>query len=243
MHTITSLQADKAFDVEISGNEHADTAILFVHGFGVKRDSRGLFTEIEKLFINKAISIRGDFIDTEKSVTRALPISTQANRLTTIMQYTNQKFHPKRIVYIGHSQGALVIAKAFPTNSTVYLLAPPLMDAPSEHFALTEGWKRPGSHLDISNESRLMRSDKSITLVGADFWSDFETYHPGELYSRLNKQNTLHILFAEHDQVLGVQNAPASIDTRTIPDTNHDFKGVGRPILMDTLFESISKKI
>jgi hypothetical protein len=120
----------------------------------------------------------------------------------------------------------------------VILLAPPIID-PATRFSKTPGWTRPGSILKIDGESRLQRSDGSITLVGSEFWSDFNKIDAQSLYKQLNSYNDVQIIFAGSDQVLGIQKSPKDIKHDSIPLAEHDFKGEPRKELLDRLLTII----
>lgn len=235
---IITLKTDKHFNVEITGPANAETAVMLIHGFGVKRDSRGLFTDIEDQISDKYLSVRGDFTEVYDGYSRAIPISSQVERLKLIVQHVQKSYLVKNIIYIGHSQGCLVVAKAAPTNSKIILLAPPIID-PAARFAKTPGWTRPGSILKMDGESRLQRSDGSITIVDSEFWSDFSQINAQSLYEQLNTHNDVQIIFAGSDQVLGNQEAPQGIKSNSIPLAEHDFKGESRKELLDKLLNII----
>jgi hypothetical protein len=238
-HTqIFTLVSDKPFQVEINGRSDSKTAIIPVHGFGVKRDSRGLFTEIEKQYYRDYLVVRGEFSDVYKDYCKVLPITTQSLRLDRIIAYIRQNYEINKFVFIGHSQGCLVIAKAKLFNSQVILLAPPIY-LPALRFTQTSGWKKSGSQLDIHGESTLIRSDGSAFKVYADYWSDFYKIDAERLYQRLNKNNELIIIFAGNDPVLGKEKAPIGIKHESIPLADHDFKNESRIILLNRLFHII----
>lgn len=234
---IETLEADKPFEVEITGPPSADTAVILVHGFGVKRDSRGMFTDIEAQIRNTMLSVRGEFSDVQQDKTRAIPFSAQAKRLQTITAFTMQKYNPKNIVYIGHSQGNFVIAEAKPNNSQAFLLAPPIG---YEKFVKTPGWSKPGSHFDPQAQSRLVRSDLTVE-VAPEFWREFERVNPNSLYLELAKNNQVEIITAEEDKELGSQELPTEIPRIVIPKANHDFKDASRSELIQAILRDIKR--
>lgn len=234
---IETLEADKPFEVEISGPPNATNAVILVHGFGVKRDSRGMFTDIEAQIKDTMLSVRAEFSDVQTSKTKAIPFSTQAQRLQVITEFIRQKYKPKNIVYIGHSQGNFVIAEANPRDSQAFLLAPPVG---YEKFIKTPGWSKPGSQFDAQGESRLVRSDLTIE-VGPEFWKEFEEVNPSALYSQLAKSNQVEIIFAEQDKELGSQEVPPEIPSITISNAGHDFKDAARSELINAILRDIKQ--
>ncbi len=233
---IVTLGDNQPFDVEITGSNNATTGIIFVHGFGVKRDSRGLFTAIENQICSSTLSVRGDFSVITDDVTAALPFSAQANRLNKVVDYVRQNFGITKLVYIGHSQGCIVVAKTSPTSSQVILLAPPITSPAAVKFASTPGWSRPGSVLKIDGESILQRSDGSITTVGPDYWCDFKATKPEELYLELSKSNQVNVVLADADNVLGKQAPIKSIPYSSIKNADHDFsKSAREPLVSEVV--------
>jgi hypothetical protein len=228
---IVNLEADKPFAVELNGSPTADTAVVLVHGFGATRDSRGMFPEIEQSLPSDLLFVRGDFSDVLPNSTEAVPLHNQAERLKVITDYTNEKFNPGHYLFIGHSQGAITVALAHPANSKILLLAPPVDDA-FNNFIVTPGWSRPGSVLNLDGESTLQRSDGSVTKVSPEFWQDFMGVNAAALYSQLNQDNDVTIIFAGADQVLGTQEAPGNLANATIESADHDFRGTARKTLL-----------
>jgi hypothetical protein len=136
--------------------------------------------------------------------------------------------------YVGHSQGCLVVAKAAPVGAKVILLAPPVEDV-AVRFANTSGWKREGSHLDQLDVSQLVRSDGSITKVGAEYWQELMGVEASKLYRVLNGNNDVMMLFAYGDQVLGRETPPFGIPWEWIDEADHDFSGPPRQALLNRL--------
>jgi hypothetical protein len=231
---IVELKGDgnDVFDVEITGSLAAETALILVHGFGVKRNSRGLFTDIEGRLSSRLFSVRGDFSEVTSFGTKAIPLSMQALRLEQIKNYLDQKTKVCKYIYLGHSQGCIVVAKAKPVNSRVILLAPPIAQPAADRFAATPGWLRPGSVLNMKGTSILQRSDGSITKVGADYWDDFKEVNPEALYSDLARNNQVNVILAGSDNVLGQQKPLGGIPSDTVVGADHDFSGSAREVLI-----------
>jgi hypothetical protein len=174
--------ADKRFDIEFHGPCHSGTIIFFVHGFGVRRDSRGLFRDIVQAFPSN-LCVTGDFHDRGHGGIHAVPFSVQKSRLSVMVEYIENRFRPQRSLFIGHSQGSIVISLYRPHGSRVLLLAPPV-DSPYEKFIRTPGWSRPGSSLNTAGTSRLVRSD-GIVDVDPDFWNEFREVDAASIYQQL----------------------------------------------------------
>lgn len=82
--------------------------LLFSHGFGVKRDDRGLFTDIASHFPDyQSVMFDYNEIDEMSNTLTATPIEQQAKILT--QQYNNIPAG-QEVFLICHSQGCLVAA-------------------------------------------------------------------------------------------------------------------------------------
>lgn len=237
IHEIITLNISGEFKVEIKGFEQAKAAIIFAHGFGVKCDSRGLFTDIEDLFANSMLSVRAELSMVHHSSCTALPFSIQQSRLNAISNYVKKKFDIDKLIYIGHSQGCITIGLDKPINAQILLLAPPVI-APFQAFIKTPGWKNKGSHLDLQKQSRLVRSDLIID-VRPEFWAEFNQVDAKFLYAQLNKSNKVTIIFAGADQVLGQQPSMPKIKTHTIQGADHDFTAESRKKLLHLILSTI----
>ncbi len=237
IHTLHTREGD-VFDIAISPAPFATAALILVHGFGVQRDSRGLFTDLTAAVSDKATTICGDFSNVEPGLTRAVPLSQQAERLKTVMDFSRHELDVERSVQIGHSQGSLVVALAHQPNDAV-LLAPPLGNA-YENFIATSGWTKRGSRLDLQGESILIRSDGSRILVPKEFWDDFRALgNVNPLLQRLADESFATIYFAGADSILGEQETPEGIKSKTIPGANHDFAPPARGNLISTLLQDL----
>ncbi|MBA2652193.1 MAG: hypothetical protein H0U73_08005 [Tatlockia sp.] len=221
---IIILNVDNPFEVEITGSPKAKTAIVFVHGFGVNRQSRGLFVEIESSLPESILSVRADYSQVLKERCIALPFKAQCQRLDALISYIQGHYSIEKFIYIGHSQGCITLGLYQPQQALILLLAPPII-SPFEEFINTSGWKKPGSYLNLTGNSRLVRSDL-IVEVPLEFWQEFKTIDAHYLYQNLAIQNEVKIIVAENDQILGKQPDIANITTYTIPDANHDFSGI-----------------
>ncbi|HAT1945814.1 TPA: alpha/beta hydrolase [Legionella pneumophila] len=237
---IITLHAEDLFEVEFTGTLQAKTAVIFVHGFGVKRQSRGLFVDIESICLD-VLSVRAEYSQVLNDRCIALPFQVQRQRLNKIIRYIQDHYNIDNFIFIGHSQGCITIALEQPHNALILLLAPPVI-SPFEEFIKTNGWKNPGSHLYIQGNSRLVRSDLIIE-VPMDFWSEFKTIDAQSLYSDLAKQNNVSIIFADNDQVLGNQQPMDHIPTYTISEADHDFSSKSRIELLKLISKLILDRV
>ncbi|TAL61713.1 MAG: alpha/beta hydrolase [Legionella sp.] len=230
---IIKLTADHPFEVEFTGNPLAKTAVVLVHGFGVTRQSRGLFVDIESNCFATILSVRAEYSQVLKDRCIALPFPLQRQRLNQVIHYIKENYSIDNFIFIGHSQGCITLALEQPSQAKIVLLAPPII-SPFAEFIKTQGWKNPGSNLNLQGDSLLLRSDLLIE-VPREFWTEFKTIDASALYSDLALHNEVHMVFAGQDQVLGAQQPLAQIPSFTIAEANHDFSSTSRGELLSLI--------
>ncbi len=209
--------------------------IVFSHGFGVRKDDRGLFPGVI-LGLKGVETVMFDYnqIDEVEHTITVLPLSKQAKILSTVLSDI-KKSHPDAIIdLICHSQGCVVAALAKQTfvRKTLFL-APPSsfnFDRTIESFK-----KRPGTEIRMDGVSRLSRLDGSTTLVPAEYWNERDAIHnPIELYNEFAHLTEITIIQALDDEVLGSSDfSTLSQEIQTVElHGNHGFTGEARKELL-----------
>ena len=232
-------QTDKGLTVkgEYEGNETAGRVIIFSHGFGVTRDSHGMFTEIGDELKNEYLVVKFDYtiVNKEENWTKVFPYSKQVEMLKAVYKYIYNEFKPLEINIIAHSMGCLItgLAQLSNINKILLLASPPT--APyqrmKDYFA-----KRPETVIDESATSTIKRSDGSITYVESDFWHEMRDVNPPKMYKHLASKAEVFFVRALSDQVITEQDyenirSIKEIDYNEI-DGNHDFEGEAREKLI-----------
>ena len=97
--------------------------ILFVHGFGVKRDARGMFTDIAANLPNfSPVNFDLNTIDENEN----LVVSNFSSQVETLKDIWKKESADHEVYIIAHSQGCLVTAIAdLPGITKTFFLAPP----------------------------------------------------------------------------------------------------------------------
>ncbi len=225
---------------EYEGNENAKRLVIFSHGFGVKRDSWGMFNEIGDTIKDRSIVVRFDYnrISIDENATYVLPCSMQSRMLSQVIEKFTVLFSPENTSLIAHSMGCVVVGLLQPKNiQKTVLLAPPTT---SPYKRLIDYFsKRPGSRIDENKESVIERSDGSWTYIPPEFWSEIKTIKPQELYNDLFAQTKLFAIRPLQDQVIidedysGLQQLLKGNYTEI--DGSHDFHPPHRLKLLDTI--------
>ncbi len=217
--------------------------ILFVHGFGVKKDSRGMFTDIadflsttSKCKDSEMVLFDMNEIDLMGEDILVNPLSQQAEILK--QKYKTINSHNTEIDIIAHSQGCVVTALAkLPKLRKVILLAPPTNNDLQKTINFFK--ERPGTKIDTEGESYISRADGAITRVPKEYWEDRKSLIYADEYKRLSNNHDVSIVFANQDKIVN----PTYIDqykglAKVVQiDGNHNFDSPNREGLLQTLHE------
>lgn len=225
---------------EYKGNLDSKRAVVFVHGFGVKRDSRGLFTQIGEALNDKYLVVRFDLVEILQSenATKVFPISTQAQMLKQVIVYVKNELGCRKIDIIAHSLGCLVTGWLSPNNiSKSILLASPVEPPYARMKAYFE--LRADTEFNEEGTSRIKRSDGSWTLVDQGFWRDIKSIDPAMIYTELAVKTDLYFVRAMQDQVITENNydeIKAIVDLSYIElNGDHNFSNDDRSALINTI--------
>lgn len=240
-----SLQLDKdiAIQGEYEGNLESGRAVVFVHGFGVKRDSWGMFTELGDSLKNDFLVVRFDLVEILESenATKVHPLSTQAKMLDKVLEYVRQ-MGVSEINLISHSQGCLVTGLLLPDNIHKCILLASPVESPymrmKAYFA-----SRPETIIDETGLSKIKRSDGSWTLLDSGYWDELRDIKPDKLFEDLSKKTEIYFVRAQQDHVLTDEShqpiqAIKSINYLELPG-DHNFAGDARQGWIDKMVEII----
>jgi len=214
--------------------------VVFSHGFGVKKDDRGFFTDIADSLKNvESVLFDYNDIDEEKNQLTVKPFSEQAKILKKTLDNTKAS-NPNAVVdIVCHSQGAIVVALAQPAGIRKIILTAPPFSADIERM-MSAFKSRPGTEINIQGISKLSRQDGSTTLVPPKYWAERENTHPMELYKQLAKLTELIIINANQDEILAKEDFSELENIEIINlDGNHGFKGEDRKKLLEVIASKI----
>jgi hypothetical protein len=211
--------------------------IVYSHGFGVRKDDRGLFTDIAAVMpdLEHVMFDYNKADDNQNSLTVS-SLTEQTATLEKVLSEVVSKQPDTKIDLICHSQGCVVAAMLKPKgiSKTIFL-------APPAHFLGTEAKleqmsERPGTVIK-DGVATYPRRDGSTTIIPADYWKSREGVVPITLYNEFAKSTQLTIINAEQDEVLGntdFSRLSTDIKVLALP-ANHDFTGDTRQILTSTI--------
>ncbi|MCL2173709.1 alpha/beta hydrolase [Candidatus Saccharibacteria bacterium] len=210
--------------------------IIYSHGFGVRADNRGMFTEIAAQF-PAAEHIIFDYnkIDKAKKTVTVTPLDEQAKMLTDIFNQAKQDNPTAIIDIITHSQGGTIAAMAQLDARRTILLAPPLQILNSGDKVRYYLEHRPGAVV-TDDMATIPRRDGTTTIIGADYWRSYNKIPDlTPLCNELAKLTKLTILVATEDEVVDEQDYSGLADDVKLIEirSDHNFKDTARQEMID----------
>lgn len=199
--------------------------VIFSHGFGVRKEDRGLFTAIAKI-VPGAKTVLFDYnpINEASNTLTAKPLGEQALKLRKVINTARSEYPGAIVDLVCHSQGCVVAGLVKPRGlRKVILLTPP--DEISEAKMIEQLSSRMEVVIDPTVRTRLARADGSTTVIHPEYWQSLAGIHPVKLYNQLAKFTALRIMNARQDEVLGevkFEGLDPRISRVTL-DGNHNF--------------------
>lgn len=225
---------------EYEGTIDSGKVIVFSHGFGMKRDSRGFFTEIGNSLRNSFLIVTFDYCKMmpEENATLTYAFSVQVKLLQKVVEFIRSKFNVSELDVIAHSMGCLVVGLAeLEDVKKIILLSPP----PSKRIQKMQTYfnHKQGSEFNTQGFSKVKRSDGSWTFIHPDFWNEVKIVDPAKLYKKLSKTADTYFVRALHDDVITDESySEIQIIDRLHYielDGDHNFKEPNRKKLLDTI--------
>ena len=220
--------------------------VIFSHGFGVEKDSLGLFTEIaEMLSSYKIESVMFDYneINRETKEVTVKPFSEQTEILQSVIDKTIKE-NPNAIIdIIGHSQGSVMVAKVKLNGIRKVISMSPFFHT-DIHEVIERHKKFPASQIDFNGISRRVRSDGTVSIVPASYWKERFATDVYELYNNLALNINLTIIRAGEDQIMERPDLLKIFNAYIISiHGNHDFKGGERKKLIGVIGDLLKPEI
>lgn len=183
--------------------------VIFSHGFGTKKDDRGLLSgehgiaeALESDGIETVLFDYNDVDESTKTIT-TIPMSMQVEMLAEVIRKNKEENEGAIIDIIAHSQGCLVPASLLPTGIRKTIFIAPSLDVNNQRM-IDQFKDRPGTVIDIEGVSKFCgRKDGTITIVPRQYWKDREKAQPIPLYNELSKITDITIIRANQDDILG----------------------------------------
>lgn len=215
--------------------------LVFSHGFGVKKDDRGLLTDIaEALSDYQPILFDYNDVDETNNVLTVLPLSEQARLLNKHINRLRDTEEGAQISLVCHSQGCVAAALANPTNLKQVVFLTPPGNVSAERVKEFFG-KRQGTVVEDDGTLRVPRRDGSTTRIPPAFLDDMFGIDVTKLYTKFADANKLTVIIADQDEVLKPIDFNYLESKANILhiDGDHNFTGKYRGILLDKLKQTI----
>jgi len=205
------------------------STVVCSHGFGVRADGRGMFTELQTAFPEHAF-VMFDYNQVLKNGDIVVaPIDQQVVRLEKVLSSHSDA------VLLAHSQGCIVASMANMSHvKKVVLLAPPV--EMSMQRVIDKLSRKPGATIDLEGVSKLPRRDGTTTQITHEYIQSVNNVNPSSLYANLAQKLPVTIIRATNDDVLGLTNFNEVPEACRIDlDADHDFQDVARTLLINAL--------
>jgi hypothetical protein len=213
--------------------------IVFSHGFGVDKYSRGLFSDISSLFNEKDILLFDyNKVDTKNKTITISNLDDQAKKLQKILDGIDEPIN-----LVCHSQGCLVAALAKPVGLQSILFLAPVSSTTSEEFKSIFG-DRLTKGTD-SAPDKLQRMDGTITIIDQAYWDSLDAVGDvEELYSELSGTTFLTIISAGDEEIVKTSfpKLKNKAEIHVMTGADHNFTGNSREKLLD-VFRRLSSAI
>ena len=206
--------------------------LVFSHGFGVEKDSRGLFSDISKAF-SEYTSILFDYneITQDKKITKVVSYKKQSTILNHQLQAIVKRDPDANITLIGHSQGCIIIGLAnHQAVSRAVLLAPPV------NVSARKTKIKPDRLINNDGSVTINRKDGTQIILSLGFIVGLKKTNPLKIYKQLASKVPITIVVARQDELLDDSNFSELDSAEVIKiDGDHNFTGKNRKGLIETL--------
>jgi pimeloyl-ACP methyl ester carboxylesterase len=211
----------------------APNVVVFSHGFGVRRDSRGMFADIAAAFPGDVGYVLFDYNEDEGEALRITYSADEAERLSKIAAWVRAQPGVTNVAIVAHSRGCIIASlAAIRRVRAVILLAPPLAGGHTRQYFTN----KPGA-IRRGDDWYIPRSDGSITVIEDGVFDEFERINSEVAILSYAARQSVLVIVAGADGILEGQDYTRLIQTptitlETIPNAGHDFIDQARPALI-----------
>lgn len=210
--------------------------LLFSHGFGVKKDSMGMFTDIADAFSKyEPVMFNYNKITNGGAKTIVPSYKQQAKSLQKQINLIIKKDPRANITLIAHSQGCIVAGLINSRDvSQALLLAPPWSVSPKR------AKYRPNRKVLKNGAVKITKKNGEIIILSARFIFGLKRTKPLKVYQKLSNSIPTTIITASNDDIVHNKdfNIPDSLNVVSI-DGDHNFTGSSRKGLIKALSEYV----
>lgn len=206
-------------------NTDAPHYIIFSHGFGVRKEDRGLFTAISKVLPDaESVLFNYNPINEQSNTLTAEPLSEQVRKLRKVINTARAEHKNAIIDVVCHGEGCVVAALLKPRYiRKIIMITPP--DDVNEATVVKRLQSQREVTIDTSVRTRLAGTDGSTTVIHPEYWQSLAGIDAVKIYNRMARFTALRIISAKQDEVLGTTNFEG-LDpgiSRIALEGNHNF--------------------
>ncbi len=204
--------------------------IIFIHGMGVGKYARGMFTEISENLLGdeKFKDIEPIFTDLNfHNESGDIVLNTLDKQADIIKKVYEKEKANSEIILICHSQGCVVATLAgFFECHKIFFLAPPMGNDIDN--SIKKMSQRPGTIIDTEGESVFARSDGSKTIIPKEYWEKRKGMDYMECYKNFSDKvgkEKIKIVIARQDEVVANDMVEKLEEVGEVfhLDTDHNF--------------------
>lgn len=219
-----------------------DEIVVFVHGFGVKRDSRGMYTDIANALPDHFGSVLFDLYRIEGEDVHITSPSEQLQRIRDVISFVRQAKPDAKLHLIAHSMGCPISALANVSGiETVIFLAPA-----AKFSGGTQKYFERYPNARMENDTLIIpRKDGTLTNIPMSFFDELKELDAQGLMVEYAATRPLTVIRATEDGVLAdisYEQLEASEDIQIVDiPANHNFEGESRQKMIETILPMLAK--
>lgn len=211
--------------------------IIYSHGFGVRKDGLGLFTDIAEA-LTDVESVLFDYYEVKDNLMYICPLSIQAEKLNQVVVDIRNNNPEAVIDLIGHSRGTSVAALAKPDGIRKAILISPVFDTDAAR-SIARYKTEPGAIIDLDGLSSIPSSTGITKLIPREYWQERNRVQPFVEYNEFAKKTEIIFIEAGQDELVPeVDLSPLDSKIKVISlDGDHNFSGEDRGKLIKLIKE------
>jgi pimeloyl-ACP methyl ester carboxylesterase len=211
--------------------------IIYSHGFGVRKDDHGLFTDIVAA-LPQVDSVLFDYfaVDENEKKIFIVTLSSQVDKLNQIIRDIRTNNPTAVIDLVCHSQGTIVAAMARPDGVRKAILLAPVFDMSLER-TLARYQAKSGALINLDGISSIPSSDGLTRIIPKEYWQERLAVKPFTEYNAFAKKIEIIAIEANQDELLprvDLEELNSQIKLISI-DGNHGFNNAARPVLIELI--------
>lgn len=221
---------------KVSIPEGCTNIVIFIHGFGVRWDSRGMFTDMVNHLPDRWGSVLFDLYETVGNDVYITTVDQQVERVQAIVREVRDSSPRATIHIIAHSKGCIIACKAkIEIIGKVILLTPPETIGRQLEDYLSQ---YPGSQR-LADKLTIPRRDGTVTHIPVSFFTQTAKLNPQSLVLKYAEDRIIYLVQTTEDEVIGETTYSKLQDNKNIHITqlasDHNFTGKNREGLIKTV--------